>query len=388
MGAARALLTALAATALLLMGGCMRPPVLAETADVRLTPLRSISTLEGRVLLRLAGVEGLPVRHAVDCYRMEYPGVGRGGEAVRLTGLLALPRGSAARRLVSFQHGTSTTRSAVPSNLDGTGMATAILFAGNGYALVAPDYPGMGGAPGKHPYYVPEAIGPAVADMVQAAQGLTAVPDAPVFLAGFSEGGWASLVGLRVLEARGRPVLGVASVAGPVDLRNVALPAAMRGGSPSHALYLAYAAWGMADHYRQPLETVLTPEYAAITARVFAGAKPAEILDALPAEPRRLFNRAFLDAYDGEGRHWFLDAFSSAGLTDLAPRAPVRLYYGSRDVDVVPEDAVQAARAMRSRGLEVTAIDVGPVGHDASMLAAAPRIFAWLEELDTGPARR
>jgi len=38
---------------------------------------------------------------------------------------------------------------------------------------------------------------------------------------------------------------------------------------------------------------------------------------------------------------------------------------------------------MRSRNVDVAAIDVGAVGHDPSMLAAAPLILAWLRELDT-----
>jgi len=42
-----------------------------------------------------------------------------------------------------------------------------------------------------------------------------------------------------------------------------------------------------------------------------------------------------------------------------------------------------AARSMRSRNVDVAAIDVGAVGHDPSMLAAAPLILAWLRELDT-----
>jgi hypothetical protein len=51
-------------------------------------------------------------------------------------------------------------------------------------------------------------------------------------------------------------------------------------------------------------------------------------------------------------------------------------------MDVVPEEALAAARAMRARNADVTAIDVGPVAHDPSMLAAAPLILAWLRELD------
>jgi len=42
---------------------------------------------------------------------------------------------------------------------------------------------------------------------------------------------------------------------------------------------------------------------------------------------------------------------------------------------------------MRARGGDVTAIDVGPKGHDASMLAAAPLILAWLRELDSARMR-
>ena len=389
-GAWPALLAVVAAAALL--AGCAKPPPLRAPDGVELTPLRTISTLEARVLLSLSGVKGIPVRHAVDTYRMRYRARGPDGEVVQLSGLLALPRGVAARRIVSFQHGTSTTRSAVPSNLDGTGLATAIAFAGNGYALIAPDYPGLGVSPGRHPYYVAEAIGPSVVAMIDAAQGIEGVPRAPVFLAGFSEGGWASLAALRILEARDVRVFGSAQVAGPYDLRRVSLPAAMKGGAPSHSLYLAYAAWGQSSYYGHRLDSVLTPHYAAEAERLFAGAKPKEILKGLPSDPRAMFTPAFLDAFDHDRPHWYLDAFAANSLVGITPAAPVRLYYGAKDTDVPPLEAVTTARVMRGRGADVTAIDVGPVGHDASMLAAAPLILAWLRELEAraaaAPSRR
>ena len=138
--------------AFLTLTACMHPRALQAPEQIQLTPVKTISTLQARVLLGLSGVKGLSVTHAVDCYRMQYAGQ---------SALLALPRGVAARRLVSFQHGTTTTRTAVPSRPDGTGIATAIVFAGNGYALVVPDYPGLGASPGRHPYYIADSIGPA-----------------------------------------------------------------------------------------------------------------------------------------------------------------------------------------------------------------------------------
>lgn len=388
------IIAAILALAALLVAGYLRPPRTPPVAPegVTLTPLRSISTLEARILLRLSGVKGLPVRYAVDCYRMEYTVTAPDGRRARQSGLLALPRDVPATRLVSFQHGTATTRTAVPSKPDGTGLAAAILFAGNGYALVAPDYPGMGVSPGKHPYYVAESIGPSVVAMIDAARKLEGVPDKPVFLSGFSEGGWASMVALKILEARGDRVLGAAPVAGPYDIRNISVPAAMKGGAPSHSLYLAYAAWGQAGYYGHRLDSLLTPKYALTVERLFDGAEPKAILAGLPANPRTMFNQAFLDRYDRGEAHWYLDVFAAAGVADMTPVTPLRLYYGAQDRDVVPEEALAAARGMRARGANVTAVDVGPVGHEPSMLAAAPLIFAWLQELEAAeqaiPRRR
>jgi pimeloyl-ACP methyl ester carboxylesterase len=364
-----------------LLTACMHPRAIEAPADVQLTPLKTISTVKARLLLTLAGVDGIPVTNAVDCYRMQYT-AGSGSDAVRLSGLLALPRDAVPRRLVSFQHGTSTTRTAVPSQLDGTGIAAAIAFAGNGYALIAPDYPGLGESEGRHPYYVAASIGPAVAGMIEASQRVQGVPGGPVFLSGFSEGGWASLAALRILEADGKRVLGSAQVAGAYDLRHVSLPAALKGGARSHSLYLAYAAWGQAAYYGHPLDSVLTSEYATTVERLFAGAQPKEILATLPQDPRKMFSQAFLDAFDRGQAHWYLESFAANSLVDVTPHAPVRLYYGSKDLDVVPEEALAAARAMRARQADVSAIDVGEVGHDPSMLAAAPLILAWLAELD------
>ena len=123
-------------------------------------------------------------------------------------------------------------------------------------------------------------------------------------------------------------------------------------------------------------------EYAQTVERLFAGAEPKEIVATLPREPRKLFNQAFLDAFDRDQPHWYLDSFAANSLVDVTPRAPVRLYYGSKDLDVVPEEALNAARAMRARQADVSAVNVGEVGHDPSMLAAAPLILAWLGELD------
>lgn len=369
---------------LLFLAACAEPAPRTAPDGVELTPLKSYGAIESRVLLRLAGVSGIGVDHGVDCYRMIYRTRDAAGREILASGLLALPRGVPPKRLVSFQHGTTTSRDRVPSALDGTGVAAAIVFAGNGYALIAPDYIGLGVSEEVHPYLVLEDAARAVIDMIAAARRIDGVPDAPVFLSGFSQGGQASLAALRVLEAGGETVLGAAPVSSAYDIRNISLAAALEGGADSHALYLAYMARGYAAHYGQPLDSALMPEYAVLAEELFGKPHtPDEIIAALPAEPRRMFNEVFLDAFDNDGSHWLLAALAENDISDWRPQAPVRLYFGETDRDVVPEEALHAERAMRARGADVEAVNLGPHDHNGSMLAAAPLLLAWLNELHT-----
>ncbi|MDO8287817.1 MAG: alpha/beta fold hydrolase [Parvibaculum sp.] len=370
---------------LLLLTACAKPTPLNAPDGVELTPLSSYSTLESRVLLWMSGVEDVSVSQDVDLYRMVYRTRNGAGKEIAVSGLLALPRNTKPTHLASFQHGTTTSRDAVPSAPDGTGIAAAVLFAGNGYALIAPDYIGLGVSDERHPYLVADDAARAVTDMIDAARKIEGVPGGPVFLSGFSQGGAASVAATKALEARGEKVMGAAPVAGAYDLRNISLKAAMKGGAKQHSLYLAYIAWGYSDRYGHPLTSVLTTDYAAKVTELFSTPhKPDEFIESLPANPRDMFTPAFLSAFDNDGEHWFLTALADNDLSNWKPATKMRLYYGSADADVVPEEALSATKKMREMGADVTAVDVGPVGHDPSMLGAAPKILAWLQELDQG----
>lgn len=371
---------------LLLLAACAKPAPLDAPDGVELTPLSSYSTLESRFLLWAAGVDGITVSQDVDLYRMVYRTRNGAGKEISVSGLFALPRDAKPTRLVSFQHGTTTSRDAVPSKPDGTGIAVSVVFAGNGYALIAPDYIGLGVSDERHPYLVADDAARAVTDMIDAARKIENVPGGPVFLSGFSQGGAASMATTKALEARGENVLGAAPVAGAYDLRNISLKAAMKGGAKQHSLYLAYIVWGYTDRYGHPLTSVLTTDYAGVVTELFSNPhKPNEFIEALPANPREMFTPAFLSAFDNNGDHWFLTALADNDLSSWKPQTRMRLYYGSEDADVVPEEALSAARKMREKGADVTAVDVGPVGHDPSMLAAAPDILAWLQDLNGTP---
>ena len=173
-----------------------------------------------------------------------------------------------------------------------------------------------------------------------------------------------------------------APVAGPFHLREVSFPQALTGKTQSHALYLAYVANSYSQIYHRPLESLLAAPYVETVPALFDGSHtPEEIMAALPADPRKLFNSGFLDAYDKGKPHWFLAALEENSVAAWTPVAPVRIYYGDDDVDVNPEEARRTQAEMRQRGADVTAISVGPGDHNASALRAIPMAIRWFAEL-------
>lgn len=373
--------TFIAAAAALPLAGCA-PPTLAGPPGVSLTHVKTWSPLQAWAMLKLVSVEGVQPRHTVDAWRVLYPSRDSAGRPVTLSGLLALPRDAPADSLVVWLHGTTTTRSAVPSNVSTDGMAAAFVFAGTGRAVIAPDYLGLGASPLTHTYLVADDTARAATDLLAAARAIPGVPATPPFMIGFSQGGHAALATQAVMEAAGQPVRGAAAVAGPHNLRTISFVEAMAGGAASHSLYLAYMVRGYAARYGQPMASALTEQAAARASDLFDRPhKPEEIIAGLPKSPREMFRPDFLAAFDAGGPHWMLDAIAANETAHFTPRAPVRLYYGRADRDVVPREALTTAAAMSRRGADVRAIDVGPLEHDPSLLLAAPAALAWLGDL-------
>jgi len=164
----------------------------------------------------------------VHSYKITYKQSSLPGEP-NLTGLLMLPYDLLhnPRGILLFTHPTETLRAYSPSRttpfIDGTmTKAFGYLFATLGYAVVMPDYPGMGDNYQTHPYCL-TTLGKSSAAMVKAVKankdfGLSAYKE--VNIMGFSEGGYAALASAYYM--RNYPgdytVKKVASLSGPYDL--------------------------------------------------------------------------------------------------------------------------------------------------------------------------
>jgi pimeloyl-ACP methyl ester carboxylesterase len=331
--------------------------------------------------------EPVGVHYNTDLFRLQYWTTRFDSVPTIASGLVAVPRGVVPRGVVSYQHGTNPTRATTPSQPSlGEGVLGSAIFAGGGYLFLAADYIGLGTSTEVHPYmYSPSTVA-AVLDLLTAARALSSRLQiqwsSKISLFGFSQGGHATAVVQRALEELGDPafrVIASAPVAGLYDLRRISIPNVLAGESSGFALYLAYLANSYSTIYRQPLESLLTKQHAKLIPQLFDGKHTGKQIEAALSTPRALFNAEFLEAYDTDQPHWFLSALEENQAYDWKPAAPVRMYYGNSDLDVLPRDSLHAAEHMTSLGGDVQAVSVGDYDHVQSVYHAIPKVRTWLD---------
>ncbi|MBI1321370.1 MAG: hypothetical protein GC168_20795 [Candidatus Hydrogenedens sp.] len=329
------------------------------------------------------------IDNGITKYLLRYRTTNYDGESVIASGLLALPTQGIPDAVISYQHGTSTSRAHAPSQPGlGEGLFLAAAVAGRGNVLVAPDYIGLGESRDLHPYLHTATAVSTCRDLLKAARAFVeqergAWPG-KLFLVGFSQGGHATLALHQALERNpetGFEVTASAPCAGAFFMNEISFPQALTGATFSHSVYLGYAANSYARIYGEPLDTLLRAPYAETVPQLFDGGHTGEDLAAgLPAAPRDLFTSEFLAAYESGAPHWFTRAFTDNSLPPARLRAPVRFYYGDADVDVLPEEALRMAAAMQGLGSDAKAVSVGAYEHDPSALRAIPAALKWFEE--------
>ena len=207
------------------------PPIRLASADATTLAAQVGGTTLGPELLQLAGTPTC----GVDLYYFEYWTVGAKNEPATASGALMVPNGSAAqcsgaRPIVLYGHGVTTDKAyniadiTDPSNLDGP--VAAVVFAAQGYIVVAPNYAGYDiSSLSYHPFVVADQNAKDMIDALTAARAALPNTFTPgttdsgqLFLAGYSEGGYEAMATLRELQAESKSVTATAGMSGPYAL--------------------------------------------------------------------------------------------------------------------------------------------------------------------------
>jgi hypothetical protein len=183
------------------------------------TELDSFTTVKNTVSLP-------PASNDVKLYRVVYATVvpEKDNRPVEASGLVAVPVVEQKRLpLLSYQHGTVFSRNAVPSSpeLSAETRLMVAQFAGNGYVVIGADYIGKGLSAQPDSYMVKESTAQACLDMLTAARGVLGqqgIQTDGLFLSGWSQGAWSTMVFRNRLEELGIPVKAAATACTPNDL--------------------------------------------------------------------------------------------------------------------------------------------------------------------------
>ena len=324
------------------------------------TPLQTVPLAQLAAVLDSAPMVGQRSRYAVTTWRLTYTTVDGEGREITASALAAVPVKPAgqASPVMSWQHGTLFEDRRVPSN-NAPLEEPAVLLASLGYITLAADYVGYGASKGTpHPYLMSAPTASAVVDLLTAArqwrESAGVRDNGQLFMAGYSEGGYATMAALRAMEASASPhlanLVGVSPGAGPYSvtatmdnllalvrerstlLRLVAWPGVLRGLSPSTKAML-----------RELL-----------------------LQEVIPPEADVVLTSTFIDLYLSDDTE-SLDALSNVHA--WKPTFPVLMFHGRDDRTVGYDVATRTLSAQRTRGstsVSLTSCDAGtgvPAGH-------------------------
>lgn len=164
-------------------------------------------------------------KYPVKLYRVKYNSVipELNNQPTVASGLVAIPEnGKDSMPIVSYQHGTVFGKTQVPSFPDES-METKMMiavFASQGYIVTGADYFGLGISTMPNSYLVKESSEQACLDMLFAAKNVlnaNKIKQGPLFVHGWSQGGWTNMTFLRKLESLNIPVVAAATASAPVD---------------------------------------------------------------------------------------------------------------------------------------------------------------------------
>jgi hypothetical protein len=359
------------------------------------------STLVGTVdratatAIRNLSYTGLPdAQYDTRYYKLTYRTLDPHRQVTTATGMLGVPVGATNPPVVSLQHGTVTERTDVPSRYT-TGDNHSVLFTGSGYLMVAADYLGLGDGPGRHPYLHRDSEAVACGDMLRAARSFCAQNQIPwgnrLFLAGYSQGGHATLALQQMLEtgwASLFPVTASAPMAGPYDLSNVTVDAALTSPGVYSTLYVAYlltaynGVYGTGSVYTTPSEVFNAP-WAGIVEGLFDGTHAfLDIAQALPATPAQLVRADWLADFQANPNHRLRSLLVSNDVYGWRPLAPVRFFHGAADTEVPYANATVAVTRMLGLGATAVSLVTLPgTGHSDGVCPSLQGAHDWFQTL-------
>jgi pimeloyl-ACP methyl ester carboxylesterase len=341
---------------------------------------------------------GLPVptdqiKSSVTVHKITYKTTFKGQE-ITASGLVTLPDTDEEVGMLSFQHGTIAANDEAPSLTPGSSslMMFYSAMATPGLIGVAPDLIGFGSSNNVlHPYYLEEPTATAVLDCLKAARELALVNglkfNGKLFLAGYSQGGYATMAAHKAIETDGLEnftLIASFPSSGGYDIKGVQ-KFFFQQSKYDEPFYLAYVAMAYKTHigWTQPISDLFKEPYASKIPALFDGKKTAgKINEELTSSIPDLIQADILTKIDIDAKYNYInEAFDENSLTDWTPKVKMFMYHGDIDITVPYQNSVDTYNTFIANGASPDVVKFTPLPFSTHGSGVTPYIVHFMNQL-------
>ena len=338
------------------------------------------------------GQFSVPV-YSVKLYRVTYPTlVPELGIGTMASGLVAIPdNGLDSMPLISYQHGTVVVRNACPSNPDSSPETRLMIaqFASQGYIVIGADMIGLGVSNQPHADLVRFSTEQACIDMLDAAGQVLKeqkIRQGPLFLHGWSQGGWATMTFLRKLEAMNIQVTAASTACAAADffaLMDRWINNPQPEDSPTLPGVVANCLFAC-EYYNQVAglaASAIKPEYFQASKDLYEWKMDLmTFLTQTTFNVRELLRLEFMSTGNiGSAPVWQI--LEQAQAYRWRCQTPLRMYYGEADVIIPVYLSTLPAAYQNQLGCNTIAISAGVIAdHNASYVYSLIHVKPWFDE--------
>ena len=299
--------------------------------------------------------------YSIKMYSITYETIDHFGNTVIASGLISYPDEiNNAYPIITFQHGTQIRRESAPSM---NGFNDLILWlTTSGYIFIEPDYLGLGVSEMLHPYHLKDVTASTVIDMIRASKQFSdqlneLQYNEQLFLAGYSEGGYATMAAVKEIEENLSDEFDITvsfPMAGAYDLSGVMVDLMLSEQPYADPFYLPFFVLSYIEAYMLgEIEDFFLPEYAEIFPDLFSGEYSGGYINSfLPDIPIHMMLPEVVDEFTNNEEYPFRIYLEENDLYDWIPINPMYLFHGIADERVPHENSVVAYEKFIENGSE------------------------------------
>lgn len=372
------------------------PATLVQSTEVFTRPA---GDLRGFISISGLDVDLEALVYDVTLFKIEYTTSYKGG-TVTASAVVLAPVTEEAVSTISFQHGTIASNAEAPSNLtlgDGQ-IILASALASTGHLVILPDFIGFGASSDViHPYYVEEPTATSVIDAIYAARQVAdesamLLLDEDLYLAGYSQGGYATMATHKYIEEHGMDFFELKAsfpASGGYDIE------AFRQyffslETYDEPFYLAYVAtaYQVTYDWPQPLSMFFNEPFASAIPGYFDGSYRGSQINALLNDTISvLLSPDFIANVDNQEYAFMKEAFLENSLTDWVPVTPMYMYHGDADITVPYQNSVDVHAKLVANGASadvVTFTNLPGGTHGTGVVPYIEHFVAEILEMEEG----